>query len=196
MDGTRGSVLGYTELRVCGNVRTLFNSPTFCSRAVCSRATVCDCRPVTVHPYKRAHIYIHTYTHIYIHTHEHIKIHIRTNNTRFVAVAIAHAALCMDAIIGKHFAIREKTTFHPFARLADQTTPSVHEVPRVNREVCTRCVEITPGMMYYARRICEYRPERENTVLAREISRIMRAQCASGTVDLAHSTGNARNCPK
>jgi len=143
--------LGCPKLRLCGDVRTLFNYRPHFVGAVCSRGNcncVRDCRPVMwyrTHSYKRAHTRIEAHAH--------------TDNT---VRRSCNCMRCMDAIIEKYFAIREKTTFLPLPGL-----PSDQSLPKVDREMCTRCVrgEINAGMMYYARRVCEYRPERENTVL-------------------------------
>lgn len=79
-----------------------------------------------------ARTHTHTPTHTYVLKYTYARIIYGSLHSQF-----ARATLCMDAIIGKHFAIREKTTFQPLARLAERTTPSCMN-SRKSTERCAR----------------------------------------------------------
>lgn len=127
--------------------------------------------------YKRTHT--HTHTHIYTHDFEiHGWCMVRWSR---------NCVRCMDAIIERHFAIREKTTFPPSPDLPSDRSPFPAGARGNSRKSTER----------YAPRATLGRDKPQDDVLcsaslwvspregkyvsAREISRIMRAQCANGT---------------
>jgi len=127
--------------------------------------------------------------------HIHTTVHIHTYLLRYTYPQIMYGSLQLQlhALHGcdnrKAFRHPWKDNLPPFAWLvpSDQLPPRAWTHESRQRGVHTlRRDEINAGMMYYARRVCEYRTERENTVLPARFRELWERNAPHRSI-LAHS---------